>query len=336
MEAERIDRARRRPTAVDVARLSGVSRATVSYVLNDVANQTISEATKQRVRAAAAELGYSPSAVAAALRRGHSNIVLVVRDAALSGYITEPFLDAISARLREAGYSPLVHTLADEATLVELAEAIHPFGVVALARLTRDVSLQLRASGVKRQYHSISLDSDASPRPWEEEIGALQATHLVGAGVARLAYAHPEPHSARAEIAASRALGARRAAARAGLPELLELTVPTRRTEALDAVRPLLTVSETERIGVCAFDDTTAAAVLAAATDSGVAVPGALAVVGVDDTPFAALMSPALSSVAVDSVASGRDVAERFLSQDDQPATSRRSTPARIVRRLTS
>ena len=51
---------RRRPTGADVARTAGVSVATVSYVLNNAAGQTISEATKSAVWAAAEQLDTAP------------------------------------------------------------------------------------------------------------------------------------------------------------------------------------------------------------------------------------------------------------------------------------
>ena len=68
----------RRPTGADVARRAGLSRATVSYVLNDTPHQAIPEPTRQRVLAAAAELGYTPSAAGRALRSGHSEVVLLL------------------------------------------------------------------------------------------------------------------------------------------------------------------------------------------------------------------------------------------------------------------
>ena len=68
----------RRPTAADVARLAGVSRATVSYVLNDTPHQVIPAHTRERVRAAAAELGYTPSVAARALITGRSDVVLLL------------------------------------------------------------------------------------------------------------------------------------------------------------------------------------------------------------------------------------------------------------------
>src|SRR4051794_33842882 len=66
----------RRVTSADVARLAGVSRATVSYVHNDTPQQTISGPTRARVLDAAARLGYAPSAAARTLRTGRSDIVL--------------------------------------------------------------------------------------------------------------------------------------------------------------------------------------------------------------------------------------------------------------------
>ena len=60
----------------EIALRTGLSRATVSYVLNDTPHQKIPEETRQRVLAAAASLGYAPSAAARALRSGRSELVL--------------------------------------------------------------------------------------------------------------------------------------------------------------------------------------------------------------------------------------------------------------------
>src|SRR5918998_6487296 len=65
-----------RVTSADVAKAAGVSRATVSYVLNGV-HDRISEPTRERVYDAAERLGYVPNAVASALRAGRTEIVLL-------------------------------------------------------------------------------------------------------------------------------------------------------------------------------------------------------------------------------------------------------------------
>lgn len=67
----------KRPTQTDVARLAGVSRATVSYVLNDRTDGRIpiTEQTRKKVLRAADELGYAPSALARSLRSGESKMI---------------------------------------------------------------------------------------------------------------------------------------------------------------------------------------------------------------------------------------------------------------------
>ena len=63
-------------TSADVAAAAGVSRATVSYVLNGV-DARVSEQTRARVLDAAKQLGYVPNAVASALRAGRTSVVLL-------------------------------------------------------------------------------------------------------------------------------------------------------------------------------------------------------------------------------------------------------------------
>ena len=67
-----------RPTKADVARLANVSTATVSYVLNNVQGQRISEQTQAAVRKAAADLGYRPNLAARNLAVGGSGVVLYI------------------------------------------------------------------------------------------------------------------------------------------------------------------------------------------------------------------------------------------------------------------
>jgi transcriptional regulator with XRE-family HTH domain len=99
----------KRPTQVDVARLAGVSRATVSYVVNGLADGQvpISEETRQRVLEAIEELGYEPDARAQALRSGSTQTVgLILPD------IHNPHFwqtaDGVEQELRAAGYHLLL------------------------------------------------------------------------------------------------------------------------------------------------------------------------------------------------------------------------------------
>src|SRR3954453_20407331 len=67
----------RPPTSADVARLANVSRATVSFVLDNVWDNRVSEETRERVLKATEELSYVPHAMARSLRAGQSNLVLM-------------------------------------------------------------------------------------------------------------------------------------------------------------------------------------------------------------------------------------------------------------------
>lgn len=96
---------RKRVTAKDVARRAGVSAATVSYVLNDNPTQSISEETRERVRAAIRELQYAPNMAAKALRRSESGCVGVVIKKNLTVPRFSQMLEGIQEELEARGYN---------------------------------------------------------------------------------------------------------------------------------------------------------------------------------------------------------------------------------------
>ncbi len=103
-----------RPTQVDVARLAGVSRATVSYVLNGQTEGRvpISEETRQRVLEAIEELGYEPDARAQALRSGNTNTVaLIIPD------LRNPHFSEYATGIEEAARASGYHLLLSSTTL---------------------------------------------------------------------------------------------------------------------------------------------------------------------------------------------------------------------------
>ena len=71
-------------TIKDVAKVAGVSATTVSYVLNNNENQTISEETKERVLSAAQELRYVPNYAARIMKNSESHCVGVVMNIDIS------------------------------------------------------------------------------------------------------------------------------------------------------------------------------------------------------------------------------------------------------------
>ncbi len=145
----------KRPTQTDVARLAGVSRATVSYVLNDQTDQRvpISAETRQRVLGAIAELGYEPDARAQSLRSGNTKTIGVTVPIYENPFFWQ-LLSGISSEAQAAGYSlhlsqnPLTANLQRQ-SLTELAQQ-RVDGIILLLGfkdLPAPILKQLRKSG---------------------------------------------------------------------------------------------------------------------------------------------------------------------------------------------
>lgn len=96
-------------TSADVARLAGVSRATVSFVLNDTQGHRVSEATRARVLDAAKQLGYVPHAAARSLRAGRSNLVLMPSSISAVGRLVSDWVDDLHSELDRHGYTAVLH-----------------------------------------------------------------------------------------------------------------------------------------------------------------------------------------------------------------------------------
>lgn len=240
----------------------------------------------------------------------------MVTEPALTGYVTEPFLAAITSRFTQAGYAVLTHDFVSDDALIAVIREIRPFGVLALSGLSDRAETDIQELAVPRVYSSSRGDLDF-PRPWEEEIGRMQADYLLDHGAQRILYAAPMQDSPRAAIARARATGAARASKARGLASMDQVTLPPDREEVVAILEDFF--KSPGLLGICGFDDAVAASVLAAAHDRGVSVPRCLSVIGVDDVPFAPLLTPPLTTVAIDGWASGMKVAEQFLAPDAQP-----------------
>lgn len=286
-------------TSADVARASGVSRTTVSYVLNATPGASVSDATRRRVLDAAAKLGYAPSAAARTLRRGRSDLVLCVLPDWPVGPAVEAMIDRLADELAERGMSVLVHHVRGERPLTDLLRAVTPHTVVGLAPFDpADVRAMRQAGiGVVGTFDEVAPGADATTDAAADDpqrrIGLVQAGRLASRGCRRLGYATTtDPRVA--AFADGRLAGVREACAALGLEPPLVVEVGLDAATGAEAVR---TWAAAGVDGVAAYNDEVALAVLAGTRAEGVAVPDALAVVGVDDIPVAALASPPLTTV---------------------------------------
>ncbi|WP_129339572.1 LacI family DNA-binding transcriptional regulator [Cellulomonas endophytica] len=284
-----------RPTSADVARASGVSRTTVSYVLNGTPGTTISPATRRRVLDAAERLGYAPSAAARALRRGRSDLVLVVLPDWPLGPVLDELLDRLAGELAARDLQVLVHHGRGRRRLADLWREVAPRTVVGLTAFAADEVRDMRRAGI--EVVGARLDEDRhDPTAYavpQQRIGAMQVEHLVARGRRRVAWAgSTDPRVA--DFATRRLEGVAAACAAAGLPEPLVAALDLEVASGAAAARAWRAAGVD---AVAAYNDEVALAALAGLRAEGLDVPGDVAVVGVDDVPAARLVGPGLTTV---------------------------------------
>ncbi len=297
--------ARRRVTSADVARRAGVSRTTVSFVLNDVPGVRISEETRRRVLEAARELGYTPDAAARALagRRTYTLGFVLCQspDQVFHDAFLPEVLVGVSEVAREAGYR----------VLVEPVEDVHaPEAYAGLVRERRVDGLLL--SGPR-------ADDRQLLELWEEGVpivllgqlpgteipfvdvdnvrGARRAVeHLLDLGHRRIGIVTNAPPAYTASQ--QRLQGYREALRARGIPEDPSLI----RHGAFDeesgyrAMEALLELPDPPT-AVFVASDLVAVGALAALRARGIPVPEQVAVVGFDDVRLARYVSPPLTTV---------------------------------------
>ncbi|MER5360981.1 LacI family DNA-binding transcriptional regulator [Streptomyces sp. NPDC002785] len=289
------------PTSADVARLAGVSRATVSYVLNNNAAVRISEPTRRRVREAATELGYVPHAAARSLRAGHTRMVLLPTVNFPAGPLHHRFFHQLESGLRHLDYTVVQYgsTGLDADDAPRAWAELRPVAVIApgtIALTPQGISV-LRRSGAKAVItlgprpvagaHALVMD--------QREVGSCAIGHLLERGRRRIGVVMPE-ESGLGLFAEPRLAGARQAALSHGariepLPLRHEEESAARlaarwRTMGLDAV--------------FAYNDEYAMLLMRALQDAGIEVPRETAVVGADDLMLGRLLRPRLSSVRME------------------------------------
>lgn len=300
--------AERRATSTDVARLAGVSRATVSYVLNGNLDQSIPEATRERVRAAAAQLSYTPHAAARALRAGRSNIVLLAVRHIPYGRNLGLLVDRLADQVARQGMSLVVWQPGAGKTLQTTLGHLQPRLALSLFQLEDDERDALRRMGVPHAAAESTSGVSAS----DELTAAIQVHHLAERGHHVIGHLGTGDADL-AAFARPRRQGVRRGCLDLGLPAPREASVPVPPHGTVDDVVAVLRDwrSGPDPVsGVAAYNDYVAAMCLRAAAVLGLRVPDDLAVIGVDDDPLSAFLDPPLTTIRLDMVA----MADRLLA----------------------
>jgi DNA-binding LacI/PurR family transcriptional regulator len=308
-----------RPTLDTVAAAAAVSRMTVSNTYNRP--QQVASATRERVLAAAARLGYAgPDPTAASLRLRRTGTVGVLLTESLPYAFTDPgmvqLLHGMAAALADAGSALLLvpgSGGADGAALVRqvMVDALILCSLDAddaAVRAARERQIPLVTVGSPRLAGAPLVGVD------NHDTAALGAAYLQRLGHRRFAVltAGPPPGSRRARpgFAARPAgfVGALTGVAAEDVPVCTAME--NSRAAGAEAVRDLLKLRPGLRpTALFAVTDILALGVLDAARAGGVRVPEQLSVLGYDDIPEATTNVPALSTIRQDLFGQGRTAA---------------------------
>ncbi|GAA3615545.1 LacI family DNA-binding transcriptional regulator [Microlunatus ginsengisoli] len=287
-------------TIGDVASRAGVSRATVSRVMNGLA--TVDPQIAARVRSAADELDYRPSAAARSLALGRTHTVgYLVPD--LTNPAFHGAMRGLSLAAADEGYRVLVadsaERAADEAPLAIETRRRCDALVLCAPRMPQQELVEL----LPQLQPVILLNRNAEEAglpllnvDWASGMRDL-LRHLTGLGHRRIAYLAGPPASA---SNTDRLSGLRNLPA--GV-ELLELECGAMFTDGHEAAGRVL---DAEVSAVMAFNDVVAVGLLGALHEFGTDVPGEISVTGFDDIPYARFTAPPLTTAAVPQEEMGR------------------------------
>jgi DNA-binding LacI/PurR family transcriptional regulator len=284
-------------TAIDVARLAGVSQSAVSRVFTPGASA--SKATSEKVRAAADRLGYRPDPLARAMITGRTRIIgLVV--AYLENQFYPMALERLSRALQARGYHILVF-MAENATdkVAEVVQELIDYRVdgiiTASVSMSNDLTARLLALGIPVVNFNRGQDDARLTDVTSDNIaGARRATEfLIAGGHTRIAHIMGWQGSSTGR---DRAEGFRTAMADAGLLPVAMIDGMYARDTAAEATRALWAANRPDAIFV-GNDHMAFAVIDTLRHDLGLRVPEDVSVIGYDDVPMAAWPAYGLTTI---------------------------------------
>lgn len=312
-------------TIMDVARTAGVSKSTVSLVLQG--SPLIRDATAERVREAVLSLGYVYNRRAAELRQQSSNTVGVVINDLMNPFFAE-VLVGIERKLVDAGYIVLMaHTHEDldrQHKVLSSMREQNAAGIVICPALgtLRSLPKEIQAWGIPlvvmvRSLGPGSYDYAGS----DNEKGVLMATrHLVSAGHKRIGFLGGQSGA----VYDQRLRGYSKALEAAGLRidnRLVVASAPNR-PGGREAMAAMLKIKPKPTAAVC-YNDITAFGALTALGEQGLRAGTDFALVGFDNVVDAAHSNPPLSTVDIRPSELGEHAATALMARIANPEIKR-------------
>jgi len=296
---------KKRVTSQDVANLAGVSRTTVSLVLNDVKGVNILQDTRQKVRSAAEKLGYIPNATARALVTNRAKAIGLVMTRSPHHIASDSFLPQIISGLLEIVKKNQLHLLIESVDVehqdrvyLELVHAKHIDGMILLTPRIDDAALKsLEDGGAPTVLMGELEDTRIHCVDVNNRLAARKAVnHLVELGHSQIACISNAPPSY--SSAPERVRGYRDALMAAGITpdESLICFADFDPESGFKCMNSLLD-SGKNFTAVFVASDNVAIGAKSALRSAGLRIPEDVSLVGFDDIPWAQYSDPPLTTV---------------------------------------
>ncbi|MEU6808671.1 LacI family DNA-binding transcriptional regulator [Streptomyces sp. NPDC046831] len=321
-----------RPTSRDVAQAAGVSQAAVSLVLGGKWRGRVAEATAERVRQAALDLGYRPNLAARNLRLGRTRTVLLVVPALTTEFFAGVYTGAARVAA-EHGFGVVLYPSPEG-----IGPARSPFGS-AQAALDGVLASSMAADALTAirgdQLPLVMLDSDPAGSLGAATVnldiadGVRQvADHLLGLGHRRFLHLAADVASWTFEVRA------RELAARLGAvpgTSLRTARAPLSFEDARAAAEAAFGAAGPRPTALVCDDDKLAAGAYKALRRLGLRVPDDVSVTGLDDLALATAIDPELTTVRLDAELFGERGMEALLAVLDGRSPEGGDIPVRLV-----
>ncbi|MBV8686579.1 MAG: LacI family DNA-binding transcriptional regulator [Alphaproteobacteria bacterium] len=315
-----------KPTINDVARLSGVSKKTVSRVINR--SPLLNAETRERVQKVIRELGYVPNPQARALALGTNFLIGLIHDnpnAQMVLNVQQGILEA----LQGTDFAMVVRPV-DRGSAALLDDVRHflerqrPYGVVILPPLSENdgiarLCLELGCRYVRMGSAALD-DADHMVASNDREAVAEAVQFLYDQGH-KLIGLIAGPHGFRSAAERRRGFEDALAAASIKLPRSLIAEGNYTFESGIAAAEKLLDLTP-RPTAIFASNDEMAAGVVHAARERGIGIPDELSVIGFDDTPIAGHIWPPLTTVRWPIVSMARAAALKLLAGQGEAGES--------------
>lgn len=311
---------KKRSTSLDVAKLAGVSRTTVSFVLNDIVGVSISAATRKRVLDAAKKLNYSPNVAGKKLVSGKSYTIGLVLCQSPEQIFTDAFLPQVILGVEQAALQQGFHVLLkpvdpnDIGGYARLIAENHVDGILLSGPRRDDAALMnLHQQRVPVLLMGQLPNTDIPFVDVDAIAGAeLAVNHLIELGHQYIGMITNAPMDYTS--AQQRRDGYTRALKNAKLPVNPALIKEGNYTPSsgFEAMKALLEL--TPRLtAVFVASDVVAMGAMLAIKEAGLQIPTDIALVGFDDIPLAEYYDPPLTTVRLPAFGLGWAGGERLI-----------------------